>query len=43
MIKLTLFGAGYSPEFYHFSEPRDVVDWLADRGGVVEVSVEYVE
>lgn len=43
MIKVTLFGVGYSPEFYHFGEPRDVIDWLIDRGSVVEVSVEYVQ
>jgi hypothetical protein len=43
IIRLTLFGVGYSPEYYHFTDPGDLVNWLTDRGGVVEVSVDYVE
>ena len=35
---------GYNPDYYHFSNPSDLVDWLVSEsaGRILEVSVHEV-
>lgn len=35
---------GYNPEYYHFTDPGDLVKWLVDEtsGGILEVEVNEV-
>jgi len=40
--QLTIHG-GYNPDYYHFSNPLDLVDWLVDNGdSILEVTVSEV-
>lgn len=42
MYQLAIHG-GYNPDYYHFSNPSDLVDYLVSMGdSIVEVSVREV-
>jgi hypothetical protein len=33
---------GYNPQYYHFSDPNELVRWLVQEEGIVEVTVREV-
>ena len=39
--QLKVYGS-YTPETYHFSDPRDLAEWLLARESIVEVMVSEV-
>jgi len=39
--QVTVHG-GYNPDYYHFSEPQGLVDWLLDQDSILEVEVREV-
>lgn len=39
--QLKVYGS-YEPETYHFSDPRDLVEWLLEQESIVEVMVNEV-
>ena len=42
MYQLAVHG-GYNPEYHHFSDPTDLVEWLvAHANGILEVTVNEV-
>lgn len=39
--RLAIFGR-YNPDYYHFSDPKELVKWLVDQDEILEVEVDEV-
>ena len=39
--QVAVFG-GYNPDYYHFSDPKELAQWLVDQDGKLEVEISEV-